>query len=109
MFDPTSFRHPGAANPARAAGDLAPAWSQNTFVLVLVVFTLLYGTFVARTAFVHNGQVVGTLFDDSLISMRYGQHLARGAGLVWNRGEQPPVEGYTNLGWTLLMSLVLRV
>src|SRR5690242_17321752 len=39
--------------------------------------------------------------------MRYADNLASGSGLVWNPGERPPVEGYTNLGWTLLMGAVL--
>jgi hypothetical protein len=44
------------------------------------------------------------LDDDQMISMRYARNLAEGYGLVWNPGER--VEGYTNFGWTLLMSLV---
>src|SRR5512138_3746471 len=38
-----------------------------------------------------------------MVSMRYAQHLARGFGLVWNIG-QPPVEGFTNPAWMLLMA-----
>lgn len=34
-------------------------------------------------------------FDDAFITFRYGQHLADGFGLVWNRGEAP-IEGYTS-------------
>src|SRR5215213_8933952 len=44
------------------------------------------------------------LVDDAMISMRYARNLAEGSGLVWNVGER--VEGYTNLLWTLFMSLV---
>lgn len=44
------------------------------------------------------------LFDDAMISMRYGKHLAEGVGLVWNPGER--VEGYTNFLWVLVMALV---
>jgi hypothetical protein len=40
-----------------------------------------------------------------MISMRYAQHLAQGHGLVWNIGEAP-VEGFTNLGWTLYMAFL---
>ena len=42
--------------------------------------------------------------DDAYISFRYAQHLAQGDGLVWNVGE-PPVEGYTNFLWTVLLAL----
>jgi arabinofuranosyltransferase len=46
--------------------------------------------------------------DDGLISFRYAQHLADGYGLVWNRGE-PPIEGFTNLLFTLLLALGMKV
>ncbi|MBM3991492.1 MAG: hypothetical protein FJ298_10865 [Planctomycetes bacterium] len=42
------------------------------------------------------------LVDDAFISFRYGRHLAEGHGLVWNIGEEPPVEGFSNFLWTLL-------
>jgi arabinofuranosyltransferase len=38
--------------------------------------------------------------DDSFISLRYAERLIEGHGLTWTAGE--PVEGYTNLLWTLL-------
>ena len=37
------------------------------------------------------------LCDDAFISFRYARNLARGDGLVFNPGESPPVEGYSNL------------
>jgi len=43
------------------------------------------------------------LFDDAMISMRYGWNLAHGLGLVWNAGQR--VEGYSNLLMTLAMAL----
>jgi hypothetical protein len=39
--------------------------------------------------------------DDAYISFRYSRHLAAGEGLVFNLGEDPPVEGYSNLLWVL--------
>lgn len=41
------------------------------------------------------------LVDDAFISFRYANHLAAGHGLVWNIGEAPPVEGFSNFLWTL--------
>jgi hypothetical protein len=38
--------------------------------------------------------------DDAFISLRYAERLLQGRGLTWTDG--PPVEGYTNLLWTLL-------
>jgi hypothetical protein len=43
------------------------------------------------------------LSDDAFISFRYADNLVKGNGLVFNPGE-PPVEGYTNFLWTLLMA-----
>jgi len=45
----------------------------------------------------------GTVVDDAYISARYSEHLAAGYGLVYNAGEAP-VEGYTNLAWTVLLA-----
>ncbi len=39
--------------------------------------------------------------DDAFISLRYARNLANGRGLVFNPGENPPVEGFTNLLWVL--------
>lgn len=43
------------------------------------------------------------LFDDAMISLSYGRTFLRGDGLVWFSGA-PRVQGYTNLGWTLLIA-----
>ena len=45
------------------------------------------------------------LCDDAFISFRYARNLAQGHGLIYNLGEQPPVEGFTNLLWVLWLSL----
>jgi len=41
--------------------------------------------------------------DDVAISYRYAGHLAEGQGLNWNPG-QPPVEGYSNFLWVLILA-----
>ncbi|MEC8424172.1 MAG: hypothetical protein VX000_10365, partial [Myxococcota bacterium] len=41
--------------------------------------------------------------DDALISLRYAERFAAGQGLTWTAGA--PVEGYSNLLWTLLLAL----
>jgi arabinofuranosyltransferase len=41
--------------------------------------------------------------DDAFITFRYAANLAAGHGLVWNPG-QPPVEGYTNFLWAVLLA-----
>ena len=45
--------------------------------------------------------------DDSFISFRYAENLNLGHGLVYNAGER--VEGYSNLLWTLLVALWMRL
>jgi arabinofuranosyltransferase len=42
--------------------------------------------------------------EDAFISFRYAKHLARGDGLIFNPGESPPVEGYSNLLWVLYLT-----
>jgi arabinofuranosyltransferase len=58
-----------------------------------------------RSAVIVEGHRHYALRDDPMISMRYAYNLARGNGLVWNPGEY--VQGFTNLGWTLLMAVPL--
>lgn len=41
--------------------------------------------------------------DDAWISFRYAWNLVHGHGLTWNE-HMAPVEGYSNLSWTLLMA-----
>lgn len=47
------------------------------------------------------------LSDDSLISLRYVQRFLDGKGLSWNDGH--PVEGYSNLLWILLISVLGKI
>jgi hypothetical protein len=71
-------------------------------ILLLSLHTLMFLGGIAAQVFQH-GQAVGfSLHDDALISMRYAHNLARGDGLVWNKGEY--IEGITNLGWTLWLA-----
>lgn len=70
---------------------------------ILIISALAYLGFIAGTSFDIDGERYFTLVDDAMISMRYARNLAQGHGLTWNIGEQP-VEGFTNLGWTLMMA-----
>ncbi len=42
------------------------------------------------------------LCDDAYITFRFSKNLALGRGLVFNGGESPPVEGYSNFLWMIL-------
>lgn len=72
---------------------------------ILLLAFLFYAAFIFRTVFSLRGTTYFTLIDDAMISMRYARNLSNGYGLVWNIG-QPPVEGFTNMGWTLYMALL---
>ena len=71
--------------------------------VVLMTSAAFYAAFIARSLFEVNGALYATLFDDAMISMRYARNLAGGQGLVWNPGG-PPVQGFTNPAWTLIMA-----
>ena len=76
----------------------------------LHIMSLLPGSFVMilfvyRSSFPTSNGRVFTLFDDAMISMSYAQTLSTTGELVWFPGEQR-VQGYTNLLWTLYMSIL---
>ena len=73
-------------------------------LVLLISIQFAWGAqYISRTSFVHSDQRVFTLWDDAMISMQYARHLRLGNGLVWNAGDEP-VQGFTNLGVTLVMS-----
>ncbi len=47
--------------------------------------------------------------DDAYITYRYARNWAFGYGLVFNRGEFPPVEGYSDFLWLVLAALSERL
>lgn len=47
--------------------------------------------------------------DDAYITYRYAQHWARGEGIVFNVGEVPPVEGYSDFLWLILATICERL
>jgi arabinofuranosyltransferase len=76
---------PSEFAPLRRRHDLA-AW-----LIAMIPFALLTYRF-------------NWLVDDAFISFRYAKHLAGGHGLRYNIGESPPVEGYSNLLWVLILT-----
>ncbi len=93
---------PGGVGATLSSARAAPDWAA---ALVLLLALAYYGVFIGKTTFRIGAVRYCTLFDDAMVSMRYARNLARGYGLVWNPGE-PPVEGFTNPLWTLLMAPV---
>jgi arabinofuranosyltransferase len=78
---------------------------QKILNLILAAAAIFYLALIFGASFVIKDERYFTLIDDAMISMRYAKHLAQGHGLIWNIG-QAPVEGFTNLGWTLYMGLL---
>ena len=72
--------------------DPAPRRTSLALALALVAYALLVWRF-------------DFLCDDAYISFRYARNLASGEGLAFNPGRTPPVEGYSNFLWVLLMAL----
>lgn len=85
-------------------GRLNWRWVERGLIITAVV---LYLVFIWRASAVVDGHRTFTLFDDAMISMRYGRNFIDGHGLVFNNGQH--VEGYTNLLWTLIMGGVQGV
>jgi hypothetical protein len=71
-------------------------------ILVSVAFLIWGGIFIYKSSFVIEGKRYFSLFDDAMISMRYGWNAAHANGFTWNPGER--VEGYTNFLMVLLMA-----
>lgn len=94
----------GAAPPG-AAGRTEDGILRRATALVYGLAGLLYLIVIARGSITYDGRVYFTLFDDSMISMRYAKTLAAGGGFTWNPGETP-IEGITNPLWTLWMALL---
>ena len=91
--------------PAEPAPRMTRIHRPTALLIMLAVAATSYAVFIGRGAFRVDGQLFFTLIDDAMISMRYAQHLAAGSGLVWNVGEAP-IQGFTNLGWVLLMAVL---
>lgn len=75
-------------------------------VVALVLTVALFdAALVERESIVAAGHRAPKFSDDAYISMRYARNLANGHDLRWNANERP-VEGITNLLWTLWMALL---
>jgi hypothetical protein len=85
--------------PEDPSGSSALAAEQSrrrgAMLLGFAVVLMAFGWMVWRFNFV---------CDDAYISFRYSRNLAEGHGLRYNLNEDPPVEGYSNFLWVLLMT-----
>ncbi|MBC7658884.1 MAG: acyltransferase [Chitinophagaceae bacterium] len=77
-------------------------------MLGLVLGAVWSAAYIARTSFLIDSSRVFVLWDDAMISMTYAKNLAQGHGLVWYEGAEA-LQGFSNLGMTLLMSVVHKL
>ena len=76
---------------------------RHPLALLLFAFSIYAALFIYQGSYDVGGKRYFLLFDDAMVSMRYGRNLVEGHGLVWNpHGER--VEGFTNPAWTLMMA-----
>jgi hypothetical protein len=79
---------------------------ENLILLISIVIYIAYGClYISQTYFTIEGKNYFVLFDDEMISMRFAKNIADGNGPVWNVGENPRVEGYSNPLWMLYMTI----
>lgn len=74
--------------------------SKQTLLLVFAGTAAVLAAFVWRFNFVS---------DDAFILFRYSKNFAQGLGLVYNPGMEPPVEGYSEFLWAVLLGGVERL
>lgn len=85
-----------AVAPARDGASREASGSAGRLLAALVVALAPFAWLVQRFNFVT---------DDAFITFRYSRNFAEGKGLVYNPGVEPPVEGYSEFLWAVLMRL----
>jgi hypothetical protein len=101
----TAARLKSGAPAARPDPPRGVAWPALAYGVLIAAFAAYYAAFIARTSFRIGPARYFPLLDDAMVSMRYARHLVQGHGFVWNLGD-PPLEGFTNPLWTLVMAAV---
>ena len=86
-----------------AAAPPRPSREPRAFAALCAGSVAFSAWFIWRASFRVGGWLTFALWDDAMISMRYGRNLAAGDGLVWNPGGER-VEGITNPLWTVWMA-----
>ena len=81
---------------------------KSSFLDGSAMLCVVTGLLAARTAILIIAAWPFTV-DDTYITLRYAKHLAEGRGIVWNLGEHPPVEGYSNFLYVLLGAAAYRI
>lgn len=75
------------------------------YLLATSPLTISYGALFVWTLLGPNGEFTVSLFDDAMISMQFAKTFAETGTLTWFTGATP-VQGFTNLGFTLWLTLL---
>ena len=73
-----------------------------------IIAAILMMTVILRTVFLLN-TAWGFNTDDAYITLRYSRNLVNGQGIVWNAGEIPATEGYSNFSFVILGAIALKM
>jgi arabinofuranosyltransferase len=85
------------SSPLISPGSFIPEpFRRRVAFVVLTIFVIVLAQ--------HARRYLPFVSDDALISLRYARRLLDGYGLTWTDGR--PVEGYSNLLWTLAVAFV---
>jgi putative effector of murein hydrolase LrgA (UPF0299 family) len=80
----------------------------DRLVVQRTIAALLMASILLRTAMLlHAAWDFNT--DDAFITLRYARNLVSGKGIVWNIGENPPAEGYSNFLFVILGALSMKM
>lgn len=90
----------GAGTPVEGGVSKAEGVGGRVMALALVAALAPFAFLVSKFNF---------LCDDAFITFRYSRNLSEGLGLVYNPSATPPVEGYSEYLWALLMALGLEL
>jgi hypothetical protein len=92
--------------PVFASSDSRPnpwrEWEATDLIILLAI--LVFCLYVVATKIIWHGLPA----EDSLMLLRYANHLAQGQGITWNVGEHP-VEGATDFLFLIAVTLVIKI
>ena len=94
----------------KPSGDIKGHFASPSYIisfLSLFIFTFVSAWLIFKGSFVFEGQRGFTLFDDAMISMRYAYNFAHHGVIEWSKATGR-VEGLTNIGWMLIMSIAIK-
>ncbi len=81
---------------------------QKIYLISQISFSFFVFSLIYLGSFEFNNEKVFTLFDDAMISMRYAYNFSQTGIIEWSNSSGN-VEGLTNIGWMLILSLITKI